>query len=521
MTIGTPSTNGSGRYQVFAELACGGMAMVYLGQLEGEHGFKRSVAIKKMHAQYARDTEFRGMFLDEARLVARIRHPNVVPTLDIVSREDTLLLVMDYIDGESASHLVNEAGRIPPRIAAAIAQDALLGLHAAHELADDEGRPLGVIHRDVSPANVLVGTDGLARILDFGVAKAAGRSAPTRDGSIKGKVPYMPPEQLWGGELDRTVDVYAMSVVLWEMLAGRHLFRGNTDVETMSRVVEQVVDPPSTYAREAAPLDDVILKGLSRDPSKRFSTALEMAKAIDRALAPASRLEIGEWVSRVAGESLAKRSELLRRMQRGERPAVSHELVAVATALLAPAPTALMTGAPAQTLSSDPNGWAVLRSDPNGWPITGSGVAMTRPGDPPRFDRARSRGRVVGAAAVAIAIVAAVAVGVLGRPLAHQPATAAAAPPEPPKTLMKSAEPPAPAPPTIAAVSSEEAPVPPPAPAASGKKGKTAPAPKPSTRAAAASAARPSPAGDNRPANEPPPGAVPTPIPGAALGSRY
>jgi serine/threonine-protein kinase len=515
----------TGRYQVFAELACGGMAMVYLGQLEGEHGFKRSLAIKKMHAQYARDPEFRGMFLDEARLVARIRHPNVVPTLDIVSREDALLLVMDYIDGESALYLTNEAGRIPPRIAAAIAQDALMGLHAAHELADEDGRPLGVIHRDVSPANVLVGTDGLARILDFGVAKAAGRSAPTRDGSIKGKVAYMPPEQLWGGEIDRTVDVYAMSVVLWEMLTGQNLFRGNTDVESMSRVVEQIVEPPSKYALDAGPLDEVVLKGLSRDPSKRFATALEMAKAIDRALTPASRLEIGDWVSEVAADSLAERGELLRRMQRGERAPGSYELAAVATALLPPPQAgtpfrAAGAGAGAsQTVSSDPNGWSLLSSDPNGWPITGSGVAMTRPGAPPRLD-GPSRGRLFGSAAAALAAVIAVSATFLTRSAADHPATAAAAAlaPEAAKTsptplapVTKAAEAPTPPPPAVSA-SSDGAPAP--APAPSGKKSKPAPAAKPSTHAPVVSSPAPRP-------SEPPPGAVPAAVPGPALGSRY
>jgi serine/threonine-protein kinase len=346
MTSRPQTTNGdgtSGRYSIFAELACGGMAMVYLGQLDGGHGFKRSVAVKRMHAQFARDPEFRDMFLDEARLVAKIRHPNVVPTLDIVTRDDLLLIVMEFVEGESVLQLLAKT-KVPPRIAAAIAHDTLCGLHAAHELSGDDGKSLGVIHRDVSPANILVGKDGLARILDFGVAKASGRAAPTKDGSIKGKVPYMPPEQLWGSDLDRTVDVYATSVVLWEMLTGERLFKGSNDAEAMTRVVEDEVRPPSALVPEAAPLDEVVMRGLSRDPTKRYPTAKDMARALDKALALAPRLEIGDWVAEVAHVSLAKRAELLRGMHRGDPSPAPHDATALATFMTVTTPTRMAVG---------------------------------------------------------------------------------------------------------------------------------------------------------------------------------
>jgi eukaryotic-like serine/threonine-protein kinase len=329
----------AGRYNIFAELACGGMAMVYLGQLEGGHGFRRSVAVKRMHPQYARDASFRDMFLDEARLVAKIRHPNVVPTIDIVSRDDLLLIVMEFVEGESIAQLLATSKiAVPPRVAATIAHDALCGLHAAHELTNDDGELLHVIHRDVSPANVLVGKDGMSRILDFGVAKAAGRSAPTKDGTIKGKVPYMPPEQLWGSELDRTVDIYATSVVLWEMLAGRRLFKGDSDAETMKNIVEQELVPPSTFSPEAAPLDEVVMRGMSRDPTKRFATAIEMAKALEKALPGAPRLEVADWVTSIAQESLAKRSALLRGMQRGDPAPAPQDIVSLVSVLTASTP---------------------------------------------------------------------------------------------------------------------------------------------------------------------------------------
>jgi serine/threonine-protein kinase len=309
------------------------MAMVYLGLLEGDHGFKRSVAVKRMHAQYARDPDFREMFLDEARLVAQIRHPNVVPTLDIVSSDNVLLIVMEFVEGECVSELLaTTQAAVPPRIAAAIVHDVLCGLHAAHELADDGGRPLGVIHRDVSPANVIVGKDGLTRILDFGVAKTNGRST-THDGAVKGKVPYMPPEQLWGSELDRTVDIYAASVVFWEMLTGRRLFEGEVDVEIMKHIVDDEVAPPSTIVGDAAPLDELIMRGLSRDPSKRWLSAIEMAHAIETALTPAPRLAVADWVKRAAGESIARRSDLVRAISRGQIPPIPRESAEVATLL--------------------------------------------------------------------------------------------------------------------------------------------------------------------------------------------
>jgi serine/threonine protein kinase len=192
---------------MFGEIAAGGMATVHLGRLLGPVGFSRTVAIKRLHPQYAKDPDFVSMFLDEARVAARIQHPNVVPTLDVVSLEGELFLVMDYVAGESLGRLLralrDRGPRVPPRIVGSIMTNVLYGLHAAHEARSERGEPLGLIHRDVSPQNVLVGLDGVARVLDFGVAKAAGRVQTTGDGQVKGKLSYMPPEQIAGGEIDR------------------------------------------------------------------------------------------------------------------------------------------------------------------------------------------------------------------------------------------------------------------------------------------------------------------------------
>ena len=221
-TLASPQS--IGRYGIYGKIASGGMASVHFGRLLGAVGFSRTVAIKRLHPHLAEDPEFLATMIDEARMAARIHHPNVVPTLDVVSADGELLVVMEYVRGESLSRLlraeVGSGRRVPLPIASAIVIGALHGLHAAHEATSDRGTPLGIVHRDVSPQNLLVGIDGLARVIDFGVAKAAGRLQTTRDGVLKGKMAYMAPEQLAGREAPRAADVYGMGVVLWETLAG-------------------------------------------------------------------------------------------------------------------------------------------------------------------------------------------------------------------------------------------------------------------------------------------------------------
>jgi eukaryotic-like serine/threonine-protein kinase len=301
-----------GRYALYERIASGGMATVHLGRLHGPVGFARTVAIKRMHPQLAQDPEFVSMFLDEARLAARIRHPNVVPTLDVVATAGELFLVMDFVQGESLSRLIrgatDRAERIPPEMVAAMMVGALHGLHAAHEAKSDRGEPLGVVHRDVSPHNILVGTDGVARVLDFGVAKATGRIQTTRDGQLKGKLAYMAPEQI-EGTVSRTTDVYAAAVVLWEALTGRRLFQGENDGQLMRLVLKGCTVPPSRYASNVSPaLDAVTMRGLQVEPTERFSTAREMARALEEAIPLATASRIGDWVEMAAKETLDERS---------------------------------------------------------------------------------------------------------------------------------------------------------------------------------------------------------------------
>jgi eukaryotic-like serine/threonine-protein kinase len=306
------------------------MATVHLGRLLGPVGFSRTVAIKRLHAQFASDPEFVSMFLDEARLAARIRHPNVVPTLDVVATGGELFLVMDYVPGESIARLSRALRErqqtLPLRILSAVMAGVLHGLHAAHEAKDERGHPLGIVHRDMSPQNVLVGTDGVARILDFGVAKAAGRMQTTRDGQIKGKLSYMPPEQLRGGMVNRQSDIYAAGVMLWELVTGQRLFAGDNEGVIVAKVLEGRVEAPSKVLmrsmderqtlndgllRGLEKLDSTILRSLAMEPEKRFTTAREMAIEIERKIPPATGSEVADWVEHIAKDVLSSRAAMV------------------------------------------------------------------------------------------------------------------------------------------------------------------------------------------------------------------
>ena len=299
-----PSVGSDGeRYELLGELATGGMATVYLGRMRRPMGFARLVAIKAMHPQYAKDPSFASMFVDEARLTARLRHPNIVPTLDIVADSGHLLIVMEYVEGESLSSLLRMVrganDRIPVAVACAIIHDLLLGLHEAHEARDDDGSPLSIIHRDVSPQNVIVGLDGLARVLDFGVAKARSRVHHSNEGEIKGKIPYMPPEQLFGEAVDHRVDIYAAGVLLWESLAGQRLFDGSNEESIVRRIDAGEIAAPSSKATGISPeLDAVVLRALSKNADDRFPTALAMAEALSAIATLPPRTEISAWMKR-------------------------------------------------------------------------------------------------------------------------------------------------------------------------------------------------------------------------------
>ncbi len=460
-----------GRYALYGEIARGGMATVYFGRLLGPVGFSRTVAIKRLHPQYAGDAEFVAGFLDEARLAARVQHPNVVSTLDVVAMDGELMLVMEYVQGESLSRLLAalraRGERVPWRVVAALMNGILTGLHAAHEAKNERGEPLGIVHRDMSPQNVLVGSDGVVRVFDFGVAKAAGRAQDTRAGLFKGKLAYAAPEQLAGGPLDRRLDVYAASVVLWEIVTGRRMFKADDELQLYAMVKEGRIEPPSRIVPDLpAGLEAIVLRGLANDPAHRFATAREMAIALEEVLPHASPREVAEWVHHVAKTSLEHRARTIEEIETSN-PIVDsgiHDL-----------PTLLR--------SSLPPGSAPPTSAPSSLTGTyGAAVYSTAPAEPAP---ASNRRWVVAALLVVLVSASAGAAVAWLRPssgpsVVEEPQTAAKA--KPIETAAK--ELPEPDPEPVATSNAEPVAAPKPAPIVKPAAAKVAPAPA-STKASA------------------------------------
>lgn len=339
----------STRYVLHDSIGSGGMATVHIGQLHAPLGFSRVVAIKRLHPALSHQAEFAAMLVDEARITARVRHLNVVPTLDVFLDDGECFLVMEYVEGESLAKLLRSASQaqtlVPLGVVSAVLGGVLHGLHAAHIAKAGSGEPLNIIHRDVSPQNILVGTDGIARVFDFGVAKALGRLQQTRAGEFKGKLPYLAPEQFGEGAPDRRVDVYAAAVTLWEALTARRLFDGASEEEVFGKILQSRIPAPSEL-RPGLPaaLDELILRGLSRAPSARFASAAEMALALEQAVPPATAREVSAWLQSLAGDALAKRAALVTDMDGGAPAAVfTPAPVTPPRAAAAPAPDPTVT----------------------------------------------------------------------------------------------------------------------------------------------------------------------------------
>ncbi len=306
-----------GRYELLAQLGSGGMATVYLARARGLGGFEREVALKITHGHLSDDADFLEGLLQEARIAARIRHPNVVPVLDVGQDREGAFLVMDYVEGEVLSAIVRHerlaGGRVPAGLATRILADALAGLHAAHELRDDEGALLGIVHRDFSPQNILVGLDGSSRLTDFGIARVASTSS-TKSGMIKGKLGYLSPEQVRSPRsVDRRTDVWAAGVVAWELATGKPLRPRDDEAATLLRIVSE--EPPRARTTEPAvpeAMDEAIAHALRMAPDERIASAdtlrrrlLDAAAASGVKVADAS--EVADYVARVAGEKLRER----------------------------------------------------------------------------------------------------------------------------------------------------------------------------------------------------------------------
>jgi eukaryotic-like serine/threonine-protein kinase len=414
-----------GRYLLSSEIASGGMATVFLGRVTGAVGFSRIVAIKRLHPFLAKEPGFVSMFVDEARMAARIHHAHVVPTLDVIAEGTDLCLVMEYVNGDSLASLLRRADAkrepLPLDIALAIASGALHGLHAAHEAKNERGEPLNIVHRDVSPQNILIGADGVTRVFDFGVAKATGRLQTTADGSVKGKCAYMAPEQLQSKAVDRRADIFALGVVLWECLTNERLFAGDTPAASVTKVLHSVVQRPSMRRPEVpADLDAIVMQALDRSADRRFATARDMALAIEAcSVTHASSTRVSGWINTYAADSIAIRNAAVAALEDSSG----------LRGTPAQAPTSADQVAAARTMTSV----AMDAGAPPGRAhLVPSAPADAEPAAPAPIRAPDRRGRVV-VIALGVALLAGAGT-VIARTQSKAPATTVVAAPSPPSS---------------------------------------------------------------------------------------
>ena len=306
-----------GRYEVVAELGAGGMASVYLARLRGPAGFAKFFAIKRVHPHLAKNRLFVDMFLDEARIAAALQHPNVAQVIEL-GDDGAHFIAMEYLHGEhlaAVARAARDSGGLPLPFACWIVARAAEGLHHAHEARDETGQPLGIVHRDVTPHNVFVTYDGHVKLTDFGIAKAEGRIVRTDTGIVKGKFAYMAPEQALGRALDRRVDIFALGVLLWELVTGERLFKGDTDAETLLAVTRCEIESPRTRRPECPEdLEAIVMTCLARDPTERFETASAVSAALDKVverLGLVRMRDVGALMSRLFADRIAERQAWL------------------------------------------------------------------------------------------------------------------------------------------------------------------------------------------------------------------
>jgi serine/threonine-protein kinase len=316
-TLGISQLARLGRYELLARLATGGMGEIFLARLQGAAGFEKLFVVKRILPHLADDARFRQMLIAEARIAAKMSHANICQVYELGETDGQLYIVMEYLDGVTMLPFLRKASRDRVHLdfgfVAALVQQVCDALHYAHEL-KERGEPLGLVHRDVTPSNIFLTESGVAKVLDFGIAKAKGASTNTQEGTVKGKYAYMAPEQLRGGAIDRRVDVFALGVVLYEMLALRRLFQRKTDYLTFRAVMEQPIPDVRRY-REDVPesLCLALARALDRDPSNRFDTARQFASVVLDAVSPLKRPwtqgEIGDFVHANFAEELGQRNQ--------------------------------------------------------------------------------------------------------------------------------------------------------------------------------------------------------------------
>lgn len=327
------------RYELLCPLAQGGMAEVWVARLQGRRGFERLVAVKTILARLSSDPDFQRMFLDEARLVASIRHPNVCEILDLGEEGDLLYFVLELVEGESLSALIKAVQRgnqlVPLGIALRIVADACAGLHAAHEVTGPDGRPLGVVHRDVSPANVLISTAGNVKLIDFGVAKAVNRTSDeTTAGIVKGKVSYMSPEQALGQAIDRRSDVWALGVIMYQLLTGELPYRAENQLATLGLVARAEKKPRIPNVPDE--VDALVRRAMARDPARRTKSAEAFGRELEAAIVSAglhvTAADVAKFLRDHVGEKLERRKHAVARSLAAaeERARVTAELALAA-----------------------------------------------------------------------------------------------------------------------------------------------------------------------------------------------
>jgi eukaryotic-like serine/threonine-protein kinase len=316
-----------GRYLLHRQIARGGMATIHIARLMGDEGFSRIVAAKRLLPEFATDAEFVSMFLDEARIASKVHHRNVVPVLDVVATEEEVILVQEFVHGVPLHLLLRTAraakDHVPVQVAVSIACQVLAGLQAAHETVDELGTPLAIVHRDVSPQNVMVAVDGTARLLDFGVAKATMAAHVTRDGTFKGKLAYSAPEQL-RGHANPQSDVYALSVVLWELLVGHRMHHSAVAeselvAQVMSGQLPKLTDALAAEREQIGPdrweqleqLESIIATGLAVSLQDRWASAADMEQALTHVVTPATPTEVAAWLKTLGKDMLEKNEKLL------------------------------------------------------------------------------------------------------------------------------------------------------------------------------------------------------------------
>lgn len=300
-----PESLSFGKYRYVVDLGSGGMGDVFLAVAQGPQGFNKLQVIKRLRPELAQDPEFLSMFLNEARIAARLNHPNVVQTNEVSEQNDEYFIAMEYLEGQSLYALVKRAQaqrtRVPLAIHLHVLSEVCVGLQHAHDLVDFDGTPLALVHRDCSPQNVFVTYEGEVKVLDFGIAKAADSATVTRTGVLKGKVPYMAPEQLEGHDVDRRADVFAVGAMLWEAAAGVRLWKGLNDVQVAHRLMEGQIPRPSDFEPNVDPkLQAIVMKALAIDRNQRYQTAAELHTAIDAYVAKlggVKRREVGKYVA--------------------------------------------------------------------------------------------------------------------------------------------------------------------------------------------------------------------------------